>query len=226
MPLNTNYTVQISISINRHSPLLNASGATIFDYKVVGYNFSDDEIETINSIDTKEKINDRYAIILSKGATLEFQKVSNDTFESNLTMLDGDMTKIIASMLITSANTGEKRISAIVHQLSIVNPLNYREDRAEDFYKYKLKNFLTNVAIGMVPTKPWTGYYDANGGFIVLKEDGDICYHFYDRIRFESYLFNNAYIDRPSASRHGYGSLEKYENGELHFKFNLQIRLK
>lgn len=84
----------IKSQLGSHSTLLNASGATNFDYKVVGHNFSDEEIETINSIDTKEKINDRYAMILSKGATLEFQKVSNETFESNLTMLDGDMTRL------------------------------------------------------------------------------------------------------------------------------------
>lgn len=225
--IDTEMGFSIKSQLGHHSTLLNASGATNFDYKVVGYNFSDNEIEAINSIDTKEKINDRYSAVLSKGATLEFQNVSNETFESNLTMLDGDMTKIVASMLIASANTGEKKISVLAHQLSIVNPLYYREDRAEDFYKYKLKNLLTTIALGMVPAKPWNGHYDANGGYIVVKEDGDIvCYHFYDRNRFESYLFNNAFIDRPSASRHGYGSLEKYENDEIHFKFNLQIRLK
>lgn len=217
----------IKSQMGSHSTLLNASGATNFDYKVVGYDFANEEIEAINAIDTKEKINDRYSAIVSKGAKLEFQNITNETFESNLTMLDGDMARIVAAMLVTSANTNEKRISELTHQLAIANPLNYNTDRAEDFYKYKLKNLLTTVALGMVPAKPWTGYYDANGGYIIVKEDGDIvCYHFYDRNRFESYLFNNAYLDRPSASRHGYGCLEKYENGEVHFKFNLQIRLK
>lgn len=225
--INKEMGFSIKSQLGSRSTLLNASGATNFVYKVVGHKFTDNEINGINAINTKEKVNDRYEAIKMKGGVLSFESISNDTFESNLTMLDGDMTKIVAAMLLVSADTGVKKFPDLAQRLAIENPLKYKADRALAFYQYKLKNLLTTVALGMVPAKPWNGFYDANGGYIVVKEDGDIvCYHFYDRNRFESYLFNNAELDRPSTTRHGYGMLEKTENGNLYFKFNLQIRLK
>ena len=78
-----------------------------------------------------------------------------------------------------------------------------------------------------MPGKPWNGRYDANGGYIVVKESGDIlCYHFYDRNRFEDFLYNNAYLERSSTRRHEYAQIVKEEDGTLSFKLNLQIRLK
>lgn len=225
--INKEMGFSIKSQLGSRSTLLNASGATNFIYKVVGHKFTDTEIKDINAINSKEKVNDRYGAIKLKGGVLSFERISNDTFDSNLTMLDGDMTKLIAAILLTSAETGIKRFSELTQRLALDNPLKYKTDRALDFYKYKLKNLLTTVALGMVPAKPWNGYYDANGGYIVVKEDGDIvCYHFYDRNRFESYLFNNAELDRPSTTRHGYGILEKTEDGNLYFKFNLQVRIK
>lgn len=225
--INKDMGFSIKSQLGNRSTLLNASGATNFIYKVIGHKFTDTEIKDINAINTNDKVNERYGVIKSKGGVLNFDSISNDTFDANLTMLDGDMTKIVAAMLLLSADTGVKKFTDLAQRLAIDNPIRYKTDRAFDFYKYKLKNLLTTVALGMVPAKPWNGYYDANGGYIVVKEDGDIiCYHFYDRNRFETYLFNNAELERPSTTRHGYGTLEKDEDGKLYFKFNLQIRLK
>ena len=92
------------------------------------------------------------------------------------------------------------------------------------FYEYKIKRFLTDVALGMMPSKVWTGQYDATGGYLIVKESGDIlCYHIYNRNEFEDYLFNNTKLDTASSSRHDFGTVYK-ENEELYFKLNLQIR--
>lgn len=65
------------------------------------------------------------------------------------------------------------------------------------------------------------------GGYMVIKESGDIlCYHFYDRNRFEDYLFSNVYLERSSTSRHKYATIIKDAEGKLIFKLNLQVRLK
>ena len=86
---------------------------------------------------------------------------------------------------------------------------------------------LTSVALGLVPKKAWDGRCDANGGYMVIKESGDIlCYHFYDRNRFEDYLFSNVYLERSSTSRPKYATIIKDAEGKLIFKLNLQVRLK
>ena len=76
----------------------------------------------------------------------------------------------------------------------------------------------------MTPSKVWNGIYDATGGYLVVKENGDVlCYHIYNKNEFENYLINNTKLDTASSSRHGFGVIYK-ENEEFFFKLNLQIR--
>lgn len=75
-----------------------------------------------------------------------------------------------------------------------------------------------------MPSKVWDGKYNANGGYIIVKEDGDIiCYHIYNKNMFEDYLFFNTKLETASSTRHKFGILENI-NGKLFFKLNLQIR--
>ena len=89
-----------------------------------------------------------------------------------------------------------------------------------------MNSLLIDSALGMTPATPWTRHYDANGGYLVVRDDGEVlCYHFYDRNQTEDYLFNNTRFDYPSRSRYDYGYL--YEsNGETFIKLNFQIRFK
>ena len=213
--------------IGSSTTLLNASGATNFSYRVEGYDFSDEEIEAINAIDTRTKIIDRIAAIRAKGADLVFHHVDNDTFRKNLAMLDGDLAATIAQLLVEQFNTGTRMFDELAKALAETNPLGFDKDDAESMYIYKLKHLLTSAALGMMPGKKWSGKFDANGGYLVVKKDGEIlCYHFYDRNRFEDFLFRNAYLERGKTHRHGYASLYRDEDGKVYFKLNLQIRLK
>ena len=90
-----------------------------------------------------------------------------------------------------------------------------------------MKKLLIDVALGMVPATLWTGRYDATGGYLVVRRDGEIvCYHFYNRNEIENYLYNNTRFDRPSRSRYDYGKLYRGDDGGVYMKLNLQIRFK
>jgi len=223
---------ELGFSIKSHiggnSTLLNASPATNFVFRVVGEPMSKGEIESINAIETRSKILDRIAEIDQSGRHLQFERLENATFEDNLRMLDGDLPKLLAEMLKTST------MRNITNFVGLAKPVGValfgdRDDseRAEEIVRYKLKHLLVSVALGLMPSKPWDGRYEANGGYIIVKESGDIvAYHFYDRNRFSDYLFNCAYLERASTSRHGYGSLYREDDGQVKFKLNLQIRLR
>jgi type II restriction enzyme len=76
----------------------------------------------------------------------------------------------------------------------------------------------------MMPSKVWGGIYDATGGYLVVKENGEIlCYHIYNRNQFEDYLFENTKLETASSTRHDFGILYE-ENGTINIKLNLQIR--
>lgn len=225
--INKTMGFSIKSQLGGDSTLLNASGATNFCYRIEGADFSDEEINKINAIATRTKIIDRVNAIRRKGADLVFDHVDNDIFRKNLQMLDGDLPATVAQLLVEQFNTGERMFEELAKALATTNPLGFDTDDAEGMYIYKLKHLLTSAALGMMPSKKWTGRYDANGGYLIVKKDGEIlCYHFYDKNVFEDFLFKNAYLERGKTHRHGYASLYRDCSGQLYFKLNLQIRLK
>jgi hypothetical protein len=87
-----------------------------------------------------------------------------------------------------------------------------------------MKNFLCAIALGMVPNAEWNGTDKARGGYIIVKESGEVvCYHLYNRDEFMEYLYRNTKLDSPGTSRHGYGVIYE-EDGLKKIKYNLQIR--
>ena len=226
--MNSEMGFSIKSQLGGDSTLLNASKATNFNFKIEGAILSDEDIANINSINpSRDKVIKRVDAIRKKGGILVFDKVDNSTFRNNLVMLDGDLPAIIAHLLLEQLNTGVSTLKELAKILTETNPLKYDVSQASPFYGYKIKHLLTSTALGMMPATAWNGQFDANGGYLVVKRDGEIlCYHFYDRNRFEDYLFSNAYLERSSTSRHEYASIIKEEDGTLSFKLNFQVRLK
>ena len=104
------------------------------------------------------------------------------------------------------------------------NPFHYEMENHHRYYERKMKRFLTAVALGMTPAKLWNGIYDANGGYLVVKETGDIiCYHIYNKKEFESYLYVNTRLENPTRNRYHHGSIEERGDDQI-FKLNLQVR--
>ena len=109
------------------------------------------------------------------------------------------------------------------------------DNRKSSLYEYKIKKFLEAVALGMKPGEPWGGLEDANGGYIIVKSNGDlVSFLIYDRKLFLEYLFNYTKLDQPSIGKLNKNKKEDappigriYEkNGELFITLPLQIRFK
>ncbi len=203
------------------STLLNAGKTTNFTFAVT--DFSGD-ISKVNSISTKAKIRDRLSAIMESGGSLQFKNLSNKIFDSNLKKVDTALPKFIAQMLIDFFEGNASTVEDLAGLLS--KNKNYKEEfgLSSSDYNYKIKNFLDAVALGMVPSKEWDGLTKAHGGYIVVKQDGQVvCYHLYNRDEFRSYLFENTKFESPSSTRHDYGLLFK-RDGKLFIKLNLQIR--
>jgi type II restriction enzyme len=208
------------------STLLNAGKTTNFIFKIDNLSLTQNQISEINSIDTRSKIKDRIEKITEFGGSLEFQKTESSIFGNNLILIDSALPKIIAESLRLFFTSTYSTIVELTNQISSKNPLDYNLETNHPFYSYKIKRFLTDIALGMMPSKVWTGELDATGGYLVVKENGDIlCYHIYNRNEFEDYLFTNTKLETASSTRHEFGKIYE-ENGVLYFKLNLQIRFK
>ncbi len=221
----TNYIRNVGFSIKSeigHAPtLMNASAATNFIYKVTG--ITSQQAEEINAIDTKTKIKDRMAKIAELGGKVEYSGMSHNGFKRNLVMVDSSMPEIIGNMLLYFLAEDIKECDKLVDMLGERDPLGYGDAM---MYTYKFKKFLCSCALGMKPVKVWDGLDEANGGYIIVKADGEIlAYHIYNRNFFEQYLLDNTVLEKASTSRHGYMSLYE-EDGEMYIKMNLQVRFK
>lgn len=214
----------IKSQLGNPSTLLNAGRTTNFIYKISDSSLSDNEIEQINSISTRSKIVDRITAIQNKGGTFGFVRTERQIFSNNLILIDSLMPELLAQFVFDFYSSGFSHLTDLLNGVSEQNPLNYDISNEHKFYEYKIKRFLTDIALGMMPSTVWTGKYDATGGYLIVKESGDVlCYHIYNRNEFENYLLNNTKLETASSTRHGFGKIYK-EDEQLYFKLNLQIR--
>lgn len=101
VPFLTTDTPKFILQLGDDSTLLNASKSTNFNFKIEGAQFSDEEINGINSLNPKRnKVIDRVNAIKAKGGKLVFDRVDNPTFYNNLIMLDDGLPSVIASLLL------------------------------------------------------------------------------------------------------------------------------
>jgi len=223
---NQQQTLGFSIKSQLGSPstLLNAGKTTNFIFKIVGVKLSKEDIDNINLINTRSKIIDRINAISKLKGSFEFVKTERQIFANNLILIDSKLPEILSQIVYEFYTSTKSSIVDLVTYTKAKNPLNFDTSNDHKFYEYKIKRFLTDVALGMMPSIVWTGYYDATGGYLIVKENGDVlCYHIYNKNEFENYLFNNTKLDTASSTRHKFGSIYE-EDGQLYFNLNLQIR--
>jgi hypothetical protein len=249
--LNTGLKPTLGFSIKsmlgKHSTLFNAGAGTNFIFKILNekgnffdiHNFNK---QTYSNKKNVSKIATRLQELEKLNFKIVFHKIQSENLQLNLTLIDSQLPEILANFIYIRYKTGKSNLTDILHEINLTNPLGFNVSKGHPFYEYKIKNFLTENALGMTPETVWTGKYDATGGIIIVKRDGDlVCYHIYNKSEFQDYLINNTKFEQPSTSEdannpgfpspasdakpYKYGWVYE-ENGELFIKLNLQIRFK
>lgn len=206
----------IKSKIGAMPTLLNASGATNFEFEIIEgkLNLPEGKKKSLIALDKKISISEE----------LRFIRISNNNFEKNLMMIDSQMPEILATMVKGYYSGFGVSISDLTQYITQVDPL--KLDGHESFYIYKIQEFLLAVALKMQPNKLWNGFDEIQGGYIVVKENGELaCYHVYDRNKFKNFLFVNTKLETPSTTRHKFGEIYKIDE-KKYIKLNLQIRFK
>lgn len=223
--LTPNLGFSIKSSAGSAPTLLNASGATNFIYRLEGFD-SEETAVRINNISTRKKLQDRVQAIIETGATPKFVKVKSNVFQNNLMMISDGLPQLLADILWDCYKYHEMDIVKAVKRATTKNIMHYDLSTGHDFYAYKLKSLMVATALGMLPATKWNGQYDATGGYIVVKDNGDIiCFHIYDRNLLEDYLFYNTKFETAD-SRWNFGYIYKGDDEGYYFNLNLQIRFK
>jgi hypothetical protein len=231
------------------STLFNAGAGTNFIFRIVKpdstvLNFQKINTDTLRQSKIKKKdrkISLRLNSIENFKLKIEFVKIQSENLQLNLVLIDSQLPEILASLVYNYYKTGKSKVKELLEEINQQNPMNFDQSMNHPFYEYKIKNFLTESALGMTPEDVWDGVYDATGGIIIVKRSGDLaCYHIYNKNEFQEYLMNNTFLEQPATSEDdnnpGFADVQKkkpfkfgwiYEdNGKLYIKLNLQVRFK
>jgi hypothetical protein len=207
--------------------IFNASEATNFIYEVNGLSTYDViQINSINSDNSPNMIIDRMGEIIKRGGHLQLIRPKSPVFERNLSFIDSQMVKIIDRMLEGFYFYGIARCTELVDYVAECNPV--YQDRA--FYEHNIKEFLCAVALGMRAAKLWDGRDEANGGYVVVKANGDVvAFHIYNRDYFKEYLIKNTRLEKGSTSKHKFAEI--YEvvspiDNRIEYRINLNLQIR
>jgi hypothetical protein len=229
------------------STLLNTGPGNNFIYeadKLPALDIIDFNAKTYKPEGKISKITYRLQKLIEHDVSLNFSEIQSKQFWRNLKMIDGDLPEILAYALLYRWTDRESSLYNVAQKLEERDPLNFYNGEIveQKLYEYKLKKLLAECAMGMTSETPWHGIYDATGGIIIAKNDGDVvCFHIYDFNLFREYLLKNTVFEQPStgeeeslpgSQRTTKGTKKFYygwlfeENEKLKFKINLQIRFR
>ena len=192
--------------------LFNSSKSTNFKFEIP-------DVADIDKINSVKKIADKLNLI----GDLNFIGVTNKIFSGNLSLICTSLEKYLAEMLKIYYRDGVSDCAEILLKLE---KNNFMKLERTDAYRYKIKKFLCAVALGMTAAVEWNGREDADNGYIIVKNDGEVlAYHLLTRDNFETYLLNHTRFDTPSTSKHNFGKIY-VEDDRKFINLNLQIRFK
>ena len=220
------------------STLLNASGDnTNFVSEVTGP-MDDEKMQHFNGIfrETKRKgeicydiaTSDRMQYLHKIGCDIKFFDTVKPLAKTNLIKCGGkEMPEIVAGMLkkfyfenLSSQTTVENCIEYLTDN----DVADYGFEDLKDTYRGKVAHFLLCTFTGMRLGSPWNGRQDVNGGYIVVKNNGDVvAFHSTIADEFKDFLVAKMIMESPSHSRHK--DMVIYKEGDRYFlKLALQLR--
>ncbi len=218
--------------------LLNASGEnTNFIYEVTG-SMDDDKMDHFNNIFKKVQrkgktcydiaVTDRMQYLHDVGCDIIFVTTARSLARTNLIKCGGkEMPEIVAGMLkkyYYENLSGLTSMEDCVDFLADNDVAEYDFDDLKDTYRGKIAQLLLCTFTGMRLGSQWNGRQEVNGGYIVVKNDGDVvAFHSTIADEFKDFLVAKIIMESPSHSRHKDMVIYK-ENNRYYLKLALQLR--
>lgn len=218
--------------------LLNASGEnTNFIFEVTGP-MDDEKMAHFNAIfkELKRKgeicydiaTTDRMQYLHDIGCDITFVSPAKSLARANLIKCGGkEMPDIVAGMLkkfYYENLSGQTSMEDCVSYLTEKDVAEYGFDDLKDTYRAKIAQLLLCTFTGMRLGAQWNGRQEVNGGYIVVKNDGEVvAFHSTIADEFKDFLVAKMLMEGPSHRRHKDMYIYK-ENDRYFLKLALQLR--
>lgn len=174
---------------------------------------------------------------IDQGWTLKFVKACGKALNYNLRLMDSLGPEIIASLLLERyyGKTASLPITRLIERISqdersrlypAVESFGETPEERKAVLEFKVRNILLGFATGATVGIRWDGRDDANGGFIVVKKNGEIvCLELFTREAVGRYLLDWTFFEEPSRKRHGHNKV-LIEDGRGYIDLQLQVRFR
>ena len=190
--------------------LMNASRNTNMVYQIIGCS----AVPENNISDTAEILKS----VSNAGGEIRFSGPASSCFRENM---GTDITELVSCMLLMfyrkEAGPGIPELTE-----AAAGRLNLDKGRCAK----RIKDFLHDVHAGMVPGIPYHGNTDTKAGIMTLNPDSSpvlVGYGHPDSLK--HYLYDTCYLERPSRSRHNFGTIVSDDSGHS-ISLNFQIRMR
>lgn len=224
-------TMGFSVKSHIASPptLYNVNKTSALLYEIVG--MDDDYMERWNTVEQWSRDRKKWTSISrlynEMGWQARFIRANNPQTAKNLFYIRESMVNLLAWIYkrsLLERYPGNDSFVVLTEQLKEENPLGYPD---VNVYEKVIKDFLYAGFSGMTSSRPWDGVEQINGGYIVVKRDGEVlCYHSSDREAFREYLFTQSHIEYVSQKpdKYNWGKIQKDELGRYILRLNGSAR--
>lgn len=232
----TNQSNKVGFSIKSYfgadPTLLNSGKNTRFRFSIqnVAPNLSEINEDNSPSIGKHKR---KIESIEAAGGELNFVGLapsprSTGIFERNLKKLELELPKMLAAMVYTFYTTDKVSKLSELAELVLVNRDKFalHPDLDKEMFEIKLKHLLINSALGMVPGEEWDARIKVDGGYIIVRSDGElVCFHVYNYSDLADYLYENTRFETPDSKpkKSDFGRVLKIDDNYF-FDLALQIR--
>lgn len=202
----------IKSQLGSPSTLLNASAATNIYYQV-------DSVEESVHLKEAELIHYRQILDFCQANKIQMKYIdyASQVFKDNLSFFGSDFPEFFAE-IVRSYVSGEAK-TRLLSELVVVNSNGARDLARREF---QMKSFLRAVALGLVPNSPWDGNLKGYGGYLIVKDSGDLlCFLLENDDDFKTYLYLDTSLTTPKSQLF---SKTTYEQGSARIALNAQIR--
>lgn len=217
--------VTLHSRLGNTKPLLDGGRTANLKFELTNVKLPSPTISKINALESANEVTDRMFMIEQLGGILKYADVADKVFRCNLQMIDLHFPRLVAEMVRTMYLEGISSVADLTERMKVINPLKIKDELINKhlFYEYKMKQFLSALALGMRPAKIFRGHETSVSGIIYMNAEGDLLlYQKSDQTLFEDFLYKQTRFERGSLEKDKYGYVER-ENGTHYFKLNLKI---
>lgn len=166
----------------------------------------------------KDDSNFAFVFLEDKNGDFKYETLNNKIFKNNLVLIESHLPQILSELILLSFKGNERSLSALIEIVAHQNQEKISNLNSLDFYRYKIKDFLKHLALGLSTKAVYYGEPSIYNHYPVLKTKNDILYYGEN-----TNLFLNTLIEITTLTILNRGEFETIDGKYLKLSFEISL---